>query len=92
MIVNREDKSMMTDLRQFEQVSLEQFLEEGKENKHHFEMLKIDQVAQVLHNELLEFEDSVNKFNQKNKHLFDSLISKITQAVKEIAAEAEVIT
>jgi len=92
MIVNREDKSMMTDLKQFEQVSLEQFMEEAKENKRHFETLKIDQVAQILHNELLEFEESVNRFNQKNKHLFDSLINKITQAVKEIASEAEVTT
>jgi hypothetical protein len=80
----------MTDIKQYEQVSLEQFLEESKENKQTLEFSKLEQVALNLHNELLEFEASVDKFNQKNKNLFDSLIGKITQAVKEIVAEAEV--
>ena len=91
--IDREDKSMMTDnsakaalLADFQLDSMEKLLENPKLET---EFLKTEQVATILHQEILSFEESVNRYNNKNKGVFDALIQKITIAVEEIAPDSK---
>jgi non-canonical poly(A) RNA polymerase PAPD5/7 len=53
------------------------------------DVLKTDDIAPLLHEEILHFEQWINQYNQEKKTLFDNLINYIKQAVNESIPNSE---
>lgn len=84
-VIMKEEKSSMTESFHEEINSIEKLLEDPRPIN---DPQIMEDIHNQLHDEIMKFEQSVNKYNEENKENYDSLIKKISEAVSDIVPDS----